>query len=53
VNFSIERWEAEGFVEADDEAAAARFWSIEELRNAEGEAFLRFSGREQVVAAIE
>ena len=52
VNFTIDREAAEGAVEADDDAAAAGVWTATEIRNADGEAFLRFSGREQVLDAI-
>ena len=52
VNFVVGRGATEGTIVADDDAAAARFWTAEEIRSAGGEEFLRFSGRGQVLDAI-
>jgi len=52
VNFTVERSVTAGAVRAGDDAAKARFWSREEVRAADGEQFLRFSGREQVLDAL-
>lgn len=52
VNFTVPRTATTGSVEADDDAAAARFWSGAEIRDAEGEEFLRFSGKQQVLELL-
>ncbi|WP_342764358.1 NUDIX hydrolase [Halolamina pelagica] len=53
VNFTISYAATTGAVTAADDAAAARFWTPAEIRSGGGDAFLRFSGREQLLDAME